>query len=381
MGTMLVNLMHISVCRYDGAGAQCQSFGESAGSKILSEAETSFLKNIFELKQRKYPGIYALEPDILAGEIRDPAQEDSWILFGPILLAPANAARFRHAGRKFGKLEDIGLHLQICELNTLVAGMILYYGYLTGKELSLAEFLEYNKEEFPSVQKIHEQERREQDAIRHGDVAALNRSISETYEGKIGQLAKDPLRHHKNVAIGNITLASRTAVEAGVSVEKSFTMADSMIQQIEEIDNVTEVEAFKRMAQRMYADVVAEELQANEGGYKNPLIVAVKDYIFQHFHESIQITDIAKYLKVNPDYLSHLFKEQEHITIKRYILQEKIRRSRNLLQYSDYSIQEISFYLGFSSQSHFCKVFQEITGETPGHYKRQFANRKKWKIQ
>ena len=157
LGTMLVNLMHISVCRYDGAGAQCQSFGESAGSKILSEAETSFLKNIFELKQRKYPGIYSLEPDILAGEIRDPAQEDSWILFGPILLAPANAARFQHAGRKFGKLEDIGLHLQICELNTLVAGMILYYGYLTGKELSLAEFLEYNKEEFPSVQKIHEQ--------------------------------------------------------------------------------------------------------------------------------------------------------------------------------------------------------------------------------
>ena len=95
-------------------------------------------------------------------------------------------------------MEDIGLHLQICELNTLVAGMILYYGYLTGKELSLAEFLEYNKEEFPSVQKIHEQlgrdlfahqeqagihnpyeqERREQDAIRHGDVAALNRSNS-----------------------------------------------------------------------------------------------------------------------------------------------------------------------------------------------------------
>lgn len=106
-------------------------------------------------------------------------------------------------------------------------------------------------------------------------------------------------------------------------MEKSFTMADSMIQQIEEIDNVIEVEAFKRMAQRMYADVVAEELQVNEGGYKNPLIAAVKDYIFQHFHDSIQITDIAKYLKVNADYLSHLFKEQEHITIKRYILQEK----------------------------------------------------------
>ena len=393
--------MHISVCRYDGTTGQCQSFGESAGSKTLSEAERSFLKHIFELKQKKYPGIYALEPDILAGEIRDPALEDGWILFGPVLLAPANAARFQYAGKKYDKLEHAGLHLQICDLKTLVAGMILYYGYLTGEELSLAEFLEHNKDKFPSVQKIHEQlgrdlfahqeqagihnpyeqECREQDAIRHGDVAALNRSISETYEGKIEQLAKDPLRHHKNVAIGNITLASRTAVEAGVNVEKSFTMADSLIQQIEEIDNVTEVEAFKRMSQRMYAEAVAEELQADDGGYKNPLIAEVKDYIFQHFHDSIQITDIAKHLKVNPDYLSHLFKEQEHITIKRYILKEKIRRSRNLLQYSDYSIQEISFYLGFSSQSHFCKVFQEMTGETPGHYKKQFAHRKKWKIQ
>ena len=151
---MLVNLMHISVCRYDGAGAQCQSFGESAGSKILSEAETSFLKNIFELKQRKYPGIYALEPDILAGEIRDPAQEDSWILFGPILLAPANAARFQHAGRKFGKLEDIGLHLQICELNTLVAGMILYYGYLTGKNCPWQSFLNTIRKNFQAFRRF-----------------------------------------------------------------------------------------------------------------------------------------------------------------------------------------------------------------------------------
>lgn len=90
-------------------------------------------------------------------------------------------------------------------------------------------------QEQAGIHNPYEQERREQDAIRHGDVAALNRSISETYEGKIGQLAKDPLRHHKNVAIGNITLASRTAVEAGVSVEKSFTMADSMIQRLKKL--------------------------------------------------------------------------------------------------------------------------------------------------
>ena len=92
----------------------------------------------------------------------------------------------------------------------------------------------------------------------------------------------------------------------------------------------------------------------------------MKDYIFQHFHDSIQITDIAKYLNVNPDYLSHLFKEQEHITIKRYILQEKIRRSRNLLQYSDYSIQEIGFYLASALRAISVRCFRRSQGRHRG---------------
>ena len=401
--TQLVKLMKASICRYDVSTGYCQSFGEKQEAYTVSEEQKNILENCFQLQQSEYPKIHMLEEDILVAEIFHPDSENIWSLFGPILLAPTSEKRFSHANRKYCMLKKVGLNLQMCELDTFVTGILLCYYFLTGNELSAAEFWAKNEEAMPKVQGAqeemtknlfqyqekervglhnpYEQEQREQEAIRHGDIAALNRSISETYEGQIGRLAKDPLRHHKNVAVGNITLASRTAVEAGVSVEKSFTMADNFIQQIEEIDNVAEVEAFKREAQRLYASAVAEEQKSETGGYKNPLIGEVKDYIFRHFHDTIQITDIAKHLNVNPDYLSHLFKKQEHITIKRYILMEKIRRSRNLLQYSDYSIQEISFYLGFSSQSHFCKVFQEMTGETPGRYRKQFAHRTKWKIE
>ena len=350
-------------------------------------------------RAREYPVIFAEKRLLFAVFPEDPVTGQI-LLAGPVVSRALSREQLIEVRREWN-MGKTDYQPPVTSIKKMVSMMLLLHWQSTGVTMSVDEFWKKNRKNYQSGQEFerrlsrelfqyqenvglhnpYEQELREMNSITNGDMEALSRSMSETYEGEIGILAKDPLRSAKNVAIGNITLASRTAVEAGVSVEKSFTMADSMIQQIEEIDNVTEVEAFKRMAQRMYADVVAEELQANEGGYKNPLIAAVKDYIFQHFHDSIQITDIAKYLKVNPDYLSHLFKEQEHITIKRYILQEKIRRSRNLLQYSDYSIQEISFYLGFSSQSHFCKVFQEITGETPGHYKRQFANRKKWKIQ
>ena len=394
--------MKASICRYDASTGYCQNFGEKQEAYMASEEQKKILEDCFQLQHGEYPNIYMLESDILVAEISHEDAPNVWNLFGPIILAPTSEKRFTHANKKYHMLKKAGLNLQMCELDTFVTGILLCFYFLTGRELSVAEFWAHNKESMPKVvgareemvknlfryqekegvglHNPYEQEQREQEAIRHGDIAALNRSISETYEGQIGRLAKDSLRHYKNVAVGNITLASRTAVEAGVSVEKSFTMADNFIQQIEEIDNVVEVEAFKREAQRLYAAAVAEEQKTEQSGYKNPLVGEVKDYIFRHFHDSIQITDIAKHLNVNPDYLSHLFKKQENITIKRYILKEKIRRSRNLLQYSDYSIQEISFYLGFSSQSHFCKVFQEMTGETPGRYRKQFVHRTKWKI-
>lgn len=402
LGTQLVKLMKASICRYDASTGYCQNFGEKQEAYMASEEQKKILEDCFQLQHGEYPNIYMLESDILVAEISHEDAPNVWNLFGPIILAPTSEKRFTHANKKYHMLKKAGLNLQICELDTFVTGILLCFYFLTGRELSVAEFWAHNKESMPKVigareemaknlfryqekgggglHNPYEQEQREQEAIRHGDIAALNRSISETYEGQIGRLAKDSLRHHKNVSVGNITLASRTAVEAGVSVEKSFTMADNFIQQIEEIDNVVEVEAFKREAQRLYAAAVAEEQKTERSGYKNPLVGEVKDYIFRHFHDSIQITDIAKHLNVNPDYLSHLFKKQENITIKRYILREKIRRSRNLLQYSGYSIQEISFYLGFSSQSHFCKVFQEMTGETPGRYRKQFVHRTKWKI-
>lgn len=402
LGTQLVKLMKASICRYDVSTGYCQNFGEKQEAYMASEEQKKILEDCFQFQHGEYPNIYMLESDILVAEISHEDAPNVWNLFGPVILAPTSEKRFTHANKKYHMLKKAGLNLQMCELDTFVTGILLCFYLLTGRELSVAEFWAHNKESMPKVigareemaknlfryqekgggglHNPYEQEQREQEAIRHGDIAALNRSISETYEGQIGRLAKDSLRHHKNVAVGNITLASRTAVEAGVSVEKSFTMADNFIQQIEEIDNVVEVEAFKREAQRLYAAAVAEEQKTERSGYKNPLVGEVKDYIFRHFHDSIQITDIAKHLNVNPDYLSHLFKKQENITIKRYILKEKIRRSRNLLQYSDYSIQEISFYLGFSSQSHFCKVFQEMTGETPGRYRKQFVHRTKWKI-
>ena len=86
----------------------------------------------------------------------------------------------------------------------------MLYHMITGKELTINDLwqkngiretdiievkgqissviFEHQEQELPH--NPYDQEVRELDSIRHGDVEMLNRSLAETYRGEVGQLAK-----------------------------------------------------------------------------------------------------------------------------------------------------------------------------------------------
>lgn len=395
----MAKLLHIAVSVYDARKSCIQICHMEESTVELERAQAEALEKRFELESLPEPVVRSLGEELLLAAVWDREHGKRWILFGPVIPGPVQPEVLARAARK-SRTGGVEIPVEMCKTEIFIQGVLIVFGVMTGREISVSDFWELHKTGLQNVQKIrqtmerdifyrqenhtrhnpYEQEQREMEGIRTGDLYALQNSMEEIYEGSIGILAKEPLRHHKNVAIGNITLASRAAISGGVNVEQSFSMADSLIQQVEELASIPEVELFKREAKFAYARAVKEEQQKERNENPNPLIAGVKEYIFSHLHEAIQIADIAKHLRVNPNYLSHLFRSQENVTIKQYILREKIRRSRNLLQYSDYRIQEIGFYLGFSSQSHFTKVFQEIEGMTPNEYRKQFHKRESWRI-
>lgn len=397
----IVNIMCCPIFIYDANGKLLEKIGSDSREWWLwlgydREKAQSILS-----EKKEYPVIYTGSKEYTAAVFYD-EKENIVLAAGPVMFGLPAEQKAEHEDenrnrKKIGRKEDAPA---FCSLDAFVSGCLLLYWYLTGKEMTVCELWDRNRENYEKVRMIRkrisedmfyrqenfgrhnpgEQELRELESIKNGDREALRDSISETYEGAIGILAKEPLRHYKNVAIGNITLASRAAIQGGVSVENSYSMADSMIQQVEEINNIPEVEAFKRECQYLYAEAVKNEKERGiSDAEKNPLVGKVKDYIFSHLHDKIKVADIAEELGVNPNYLTSVFNKDENISIKKYILQEKIRRSQNLLKYSDYNIQEIGFYLGFSSQSHFTRKFQEIAGMTPNEYRRKYGYTEKWK--
>lgn len=379
----MVNIMHSPFFIMDENGILIQMFGEEMEITKLYIDHPELTEKILAFKGSGVPGMFT-ENHRTFVVFQKGLPEKNLMVAGPIFLESVHEKEKSRQGSIYVLLSEI----------------LLIHWHLTGEELTVAEILEKNRQTFSVSSKLYEkisedlfsaqenvehhnpyeQELRELDSIEKGDTEALARSISETYSGEIGILAKDPLRSSKNVAVGNITLASRAAIRGGIGVEQSFSLADSFIRQVEEIDNIPEVEVFKREAQFAYARLVKKE----NWGVKfsksdNPLILQVKDYVFSHLHDVIHVSDMAKELGVNPDYLSHLFSESEKIAITDYIRWEKVRRGKNLLKYSEYKIQDIAFYLGFCSQSHFSKVFQKQIGIGPGEYRKKYGNRKKWK--
>lgn len=109
---------------------------------------------------------------------------------------------------------------------------------------------------------------------------------------------------------------------------------------------------------------------------KSKIIDKIKTLIIEKIHhtkdiaESINSSDfISREIGYDYSYLSKLFSSVEGITIEKYIINQKIEKTKELLVYNELSLSEISYQLGYSSVQHLSNQFKKITGLTPSHFK------------
>lgn len=235
----------------------------------------------------------------------------------------------------------------------------------------------FTSQEYSSHHNPYDQEVRELSCIRTGDLEGLKRSWAENYTGKPGTLAKSRLRNNQNLAIVILALASRAAIEGGVLPEAAYSLTDVYINKVEEIKVPELALQLSREAEYQFALLVKEIHEQNKIPHQcisqNEKIRQCKAYIFSHLHEKISTARIAKELYMNANYLSGLFKRKEGITIREYILREKINLAKNMLIYSKYSYTEIASYLSFCSQSYLGEKFKKITGYTLNEYRTKYG--------
>lgn len=92
-------------------------------------------------------------------------------------------------------------------------------------------------------------------------------------------------------------------------------------------------------------------------------------YINNNISEKLSLEELSARAGLSPFYFTRLFKKETGHTPHEYIILSKVNIAKFYLKSSTYSIKEICFNSGFSSESSFCSTFRKVCGMTPSEYR------------
>jgi AraC family transcriptional regulator, transcriptional activator of pobA len=112
------------------------------------------------------------------------------------------------------------------------------------------------------------------------------------------------------------------------------------------------------------------DLNKNENYHEIALVSRFKQLVVQNFHKMHMVADYALEINISPKYLNQVVKQTMGITAKQVIQEQIFLKARQELKFSNQSIKEIAFSLGFSDPFHFSSFFKDLAGMSPAHYRK-----------
>jgi len=104
------------------------------------------------------------------------------------------------------------------------------------------------------------------------------------------------------------------------------------------------------------------------------IISEITGYINNNYNNDITLNSISERFFISPYYLSRVFKKIMGFSFVEYLNGVRIKEAQNLLLKTDMSIVDISQTVGYKSLTHFGRVFKNVTGSSPRHYKKIMEN-------
>lgn len=101
------------------------------------------------------------------------------------------------------------------------------------------------------------------------------------------------------------------------------------------------------------------------------LMFEILGYINNHYMEDLNLKIVSAKYYLSTFYFSRTFKEVTGFHFIEYLNNVRIKEAKKLLLNSSLSVNEIAAAVGFHGNTHFGRVFKQITGCSPSSYKRK----------
>lgn len=201
--------------------------------------------------------------------------------------------------------------------------------------------------------------------IQQGNTHLVKQMLGKFIESGIvvGRLSDDPLRQMQYWAVCCITLGTRYAIQGGLDEMTAYNLADNCIHHIDSLTDVGEIAAYITEKVIEVTELVHKSVRS---GCPLPVRKCL-NYIENHLHETIRMSDLADLCDLSEDYLSRIFKKYVGQNVRSFIMQKKLETAKAMLR-SEYDQKMIAYYLGFCSQTYFITCFKKAYGITPHKY-------------
>ncbi|MFC6261373.1 helix-turn-helix transcriptional regulator [Levilactobacillus fujinensis] len=361
----LLRTRHVPISQYDNG-----KFVRCIGQQVVNEKEQTVIRQLVPHATGQCPQLERWSDGRSLALVR---KEHVIYVLGPVLVATP---------------EMVEAHVQSCSWDDWLEGLCLLQNILDGSNLRPSDLymkngISHGEQKMNAVETVrrfnqnqehafihnpYDQELRELNSVATGDIAGLQASLHESFDGHFAQLGPTRLRSLKNLGIVDLALLARAAIRGGLDYEQSFTINDQYINSLEAARTEQDVMALGLQAKQEYTQVV-HDIQNKTTADMNRIIRKCQTYVQTHLHEALTLQTVSVHCQVTPQYLSRLFRHSQRLRFSEYVQREKLNASKRDLIYTQHAISTIAFDYGYSSASHYADVFKRYVGMTPSAFR------------
>lgn len=105
---------------------------------------------------------------------------------------------------------------------------------------------------------------------------------------------------------------------------------------------------------------------------KRAAVREVREYLDTNYRERITLDDLSRIHFIDKYYLAKSFRAEYGQTITAYINNLRITKAKQLLRFTNKTVEEIGEEVGIDNPAYFSRVFKEIEGTGPKKYREQW---------
>jgi AraC family transcriptional regulator len=101
------------------------------------------------------------------------------------------------------------------------------------------------------------------------------------------------------------------------------------------------------------------------GGLSPSTLRNVLGYIEENLAQPLTLADLATQASLSEYHFARMFRQSVQMAPHQYVMQRRMEKARDLVQFTQLPLTEIALACGFSSASHFSNRFRSVMGITP----------------